>query len=385
MAYGEGSIQEYDTSAGKRYRVVVGYTAADGTYKQRKSSGHKTKTEAREAARNILTARDEGTLLDKTTVTFDEFVETEYLPFVRKKGRTPITVQGYEKALQLWVSPHIGRLAVQKIRMEDVQRMMDALDEEKKLSRGTIKLCLVLTQAALQLAMDKDIVLKNVAKNGLLVVPVNAPVGTKEPWSIEEAKVFLDSLSPDKDDLDLCFLLMALTGIRRGEAAGLRWGDVDLVDSLLHIRRSVQSVNGVLHVSEGGKTANSRRTVGLVDRVSELLARHKMREAERFWANGLIFGDDSPVFAGWLCKPRSPHTISTRFQAAVKRSGVRPVPLHSLRHFANTQAQFDPTVSATMLRMVMGHGSAIMTKAYTHADAEAAHLVAGSIADRLYG
>jgi integrase len=268
--------------------------------------------------------------------------------------------------------------------MEDIQRMMDALDD-KKLSRGTIKLCLVLTQAALQLAMDMDIVLKNVAKNGLLVVPVNAPVGTKEPWSIEEAKVFLGSLSPDKDDLDLCFLLMALTGIRRGEAAGLRWGDIDLDDALLHVRRSVQSVNGVMHVSEGGKTANARRTVGLVDRVSELLARHKMREAERFWANGLIFGDDSAVFAGWLCKPRSPHTISTRFQAAVKRSGVRPVALHSLRHFANTQAQFDPTVSATMLRMVMGHGSAIMTKAYTHADAEAAHLVAGSIADRLYG
>ena len=69
----------------------------------------------------------------------------------------------------------------------------------------------------------------------------------------------------------------------------------------------------------------------------------------------------------------------------MKRAGVRPVPLHSLRHLAVTQAQFDPAVSQTMLRMVIGHGSDAMQKRYSHPDAEAALKIAQSIADRLIG
>lgn len=176
---------------------------------------------------------------------------------------------------------------------------------------------------------------------------------------------------------------MALTGIRRGETAGLRWGDLDLDGGLLYVKRSVQSVGGALHVSEGRKTANAVRVIGLVPQLQELLTRHKMREAERFWANGLTFGEEAPVFATWTCTPRSPHTFSTRFQAAVERAGVRPVPLHSLRHLMVTQAQMNPVVSQIILGKVVGHANAGVSRMYTHADAEAARLVADAVADRL--
>ncbi len=384
MAHGDGSVTSYATSSGIRWRAVIGYTDRDGKYRQRSKGGFVSKTEARKAARQMVQDRDGGTLLDPTTVTFDQFAQQEYLPWIRRKGRTPVTLQNYEKALATWVSPHLGRIQVQQIRMEDVQRMLDGLAAQG-LSLGTIKFALVLTQAALQLAVDKDVVLKNVARNGLLVLPHDAPVGRREPWDAEEAKVFLASLTPDKDDMDLAFTVMALTGIRRGEAAGLRWGDLDLDNGLLHVRRSVQSVSGVLHVSEGGKTANSVRIVGLVPQLQELLTRHKMREAERFWANGLTFGDESAVFATWTCTPRSPHTFSTRFQAAVKRAGVRPVPLHSLRHLMVTQAQMNPVVSQNMLGKVVGHANSGVSLRYTHADAEVAHLVADAVAARLFG
>jgi integrase len=278
--------------------------------------------------------------------------------------------------MNTWVLPSLGHLQVQKVDWHDIQRMIDSLD---RLSPATVRLCMTLVKAMLQLAVDDKVISENPAASARLVKPASRP-SSRTPWSLDEAKVFLASLKPDEDDVDLAFLLMAVTGLRRAEAAGLQWGDIDLDESVLRVQRSVTSVKGELIVSDGGKTANSARIVGLVPEVRELLARHKMREAERFWANGRLFGDESAVFATWTCTPRAPHTFSTRFQAAVKRAGVRPIPLHSLRHLAISQAQMDPQVSQTMLGKAVGHASGSVTSGYTHVDAEVAQKVALSMA-----
>ncbi|MFL2925838.1 MAG: tyrosine-type recombinase/integrase [Actinomycetes bacterium] len=128
-----------------------------------------------------------------------------------------------------------------------------------------------------------------------------------------------------------------------------------------------------------------RERLAWCPQVVELLSRHKAREAERWWSNGLVFGEEAPVFATWTCTTRSPHTFSTRFQSAVKRADVRPVPLHSLRHLMVTQAQINPVVSQNMLGKVVGHANAGVSRIYTHADAEAAHMVADAVADRPLG
>ncbi|MFL2925839.1 MAG: Arm DNA-binding domain-containing protein [Actinomycetes bacterium] len=216
-------MRSYNTTAGTRWRIVVGYTDAAGKYRQRKVSGFRTKGDAQRAARDVLQERDKGSLLDPSNVTLREWVAEEYLPWVERKGRTPVTLRNYRRCFDNWVLPHIGNSAVQRLRMEDIQRMLDDLGAQG-LSRGTIKLTLVLTQAALQLAVDKDVALKNVARNSLLVIPQTRKTSSREPWSVKEAKVFLASLRPDKDDVELAFFVMALTGIRRGEVAGLRWG-----------------------------------------------------------------------------------------------------------------------------------------------------------------
>lgn len=374
--HGFGSVQSYATQSGTRWALTYGYKDQHGKYRQKRLGGFLTKAEAEKAAREIKAKKDHGTHLDPSKATVEEYVREEYLPLMKKKGRAPVTLDSYETVMNTWVLPSLGHLQVQKVDWLDVQRMIDSLD---RLSPATVRLCMTLLRAMFQLAVDDKVINENPAASARLVKPAGRP-STRTPWSLDEAKVFIASLKPDQDDVDLAFLLMAVTGLRRAEAAGLRWGDIDLDACILNVQRSVSSVKGELIVSDGGKTANAVRMVGLVPEVRELLARHKMREAERFWANGRLFGDEGAVFATWTCTPRAPHTFSTRFQAAVKRAKVRPIPLHSLRHLAISQAQMSGGISQLMIGKVVGHSSAAVSSGYTHADAEVAQKVAVSMA-----
>jgi len=72
---------------------------------------------------------------------------------------------------------------------------------------------------------------------------------------------------------------MLMTGMRRGEALGLMWIDVDLEGASLMIRRALKREGGQIVTSEP-KTSRSRRAVSLPDQVVELLWRHERSQAE---------------------------------------------------------------------------------------------------------
>jgi integrase len=63
-------------------------------------------------------------------------------------------------------------------------------------------------------------------------------------WTPAQTRRFLESIAGHP--LYTAFLVMALRGLRRGEACGLRWSDLDLDAGLAYISRQVQQVNGVL-------------------------------------------------------------------------------------------------------------------------------------------
>ena len=60
--------------------------------------------------------------------------------------------------------------------------------------------------------------------------------GTREmkTWTKEQLKAFLESVHDDR--LYSLWHTIAMTGMRRGEALGLRWGDVDLENARLSVR-----------------------------------------------------------------------------------------------------------------------------------------------------
>jgi integrase len=69
-------------------------------------------------------------------------------------------------------------------------------------------------------------------------------------------------------------VLIATTGLRRGEALALSWQHVDLDAGTLHVAATISRIAGRLVITEP-KTARSRRTVPLNPSVAAMLRRHK--------------------------------------------------------------------------------------------------------------
>jgi len=206
--------------------------------------------------------------------------------------------------------------------------------------------------------------------------------GTREmqTWTKEQLKAFLDAVKNER--LYALWHLVAMTGIRRGEAIGLRWSDVDLENARLAVRRALIPTNRDVVVSEP-KTAKGRRVVALDPATVEVLKGQAARqldeqqEWDKAWVEtGLVFTQENG-------KALDPETVSRYFRQAVKKSLLPQIRLHDLRHTHATlalQAGIHPKVVSERL----GHATVSITlDTYSHAipalQEEAAALIAGLV------
>lgn len=88
-------------------------------------------------------------------------------------------------------------------------------------------------------------------------------------------------------------VLVAATGLRRGEALGLRWQQINLKDGTLKVAATLGRVGDELVITEP-KSPRSRRTVPLSPAIVSLLKAHKAAQAaERLHAGNQFGGDPS--------------------------------------------------------------------------------------------
>ena len=96
-------------------------------------------------------------------------------------------------------------------------------------------------------------------------IPVRAPEKDDVP-SAADVKALLDALDC-RDGRQMCVYLCATLGLRRSEALGLRWGDVDFEKKAVNIRVSLQADRTLGKL----KTAESRRTLPMPDYLADAL------------------------------------------------------------------------------------------------------------------
>jgi integrase len=124
--------------------------------------------------------------------------------------------------------------------------------------------------------------------------------------------------------LHAAFHLIALRGLRRGEAAGLRWCDVDLDGGAAVICEQLQQYGGRLTVCLP-KTGHSERVIALDHTTVAVLRAHRIaQQAERDQA-GEGYRDSGYVFTCLGGDPMAPDRLSRAFRRLSAEAGLPPV------------------------------------------------------------
>jgi integrase len=154
-------------------------------------------------------------------------------------------------------------------------------------------------------------------------------------------------------------VLIAATGVRRGECLGLSWGRVDLDAATLKVAATLARVNGRLTITEP-KTDRARRTIPLSAAVVAMLKRHKAAQAAEKLKVGSQWQDCGLAFTTELGAPVDPRNLLRVIEAAARTAGVEGVGIHTLRHSAAVR-WLERGVHIKAVADLLGHSSIAIT------------------------
>src|SRR6266576_1084686 len=101
------------------------------------------------------------------------------------------------------------------------------------------------------------------------------------------------------------------TGMRRGELAALRWGDIDFDTGKIRVERSLEQTNAGL-AFKAPKTKAGRRAVSIPPSIVTELRNHWREQQEQRLALGIgKAGADDLVFARPDASPWPPDSLTT--------------------------------------------------------------------------
>ena len=157
-----------------------------------------------------------------------------------------------------------------------------------------------------------------------------------------------------------------MTGMRRGEALGLRWEDVDLENGRLCVRRALIPCAREVVVSEP-KTARGRRVVALDAETVAVLKAEAARQLSDQHEEGDAWLDSGYVFTREDGHELDPEDVTRHFRQAVKKAMLPSIRLHDLRHTHATLA-LRAGVHPKVVSERLGHASVLITlDTYSHA------------------
>ena len=176
-------------------------------------------------------------------------------------------------------------------------------------------------------------------------------------WTAQLLADFLKFVAEDR--LYAMWWLIALRWLRRGEAAGLRWIDVDLDERVVMISQQRITFG---RTTEAGppNTRASRRNIALDAVTVRLLRAHRRRPAEERLEAGNRWVESGYVFTNPVGEPLNPDYLTRRFAYLVRKAGLPPVRLHDLRHGAATLAHAAGADLKTVQEQ-LGHTSIVLT------------------------
>ena len=323
---------------------------ASGKRRRKFTSVKGTKAQAQQKLRELLSLSDKGIPVDTQKITFGQWLDkwmTDYAAHKRQK-----TIERYEGLIQRHIAPYVGHVELTKLTPGDIQAL-----EAKLLANGMapkgVEMVHNVISGAYKYALRMEVAWRYPAKS---VTPPKITRKEVEPPEIAKVKEILKLAEEEGHPLFPCFHLIAYTGLRRGEALGLRHQDLNLEAGTISI---VQAISRSLHkgiIVQPTKTNAGRRMIDLDELTVGVLRAHLGKQLlSRMELEG-AYQDNGLVFPGPLGEPMNPMAVTRAFQSFAKRLGLEGAKLHDLRHF-HASVMLQNGQSLLLVSKRLGHAS----------------------------
>lgn len=177
-------------------------------------------------------------------------------------------------------------------------------------------------------------------------------------------------------------VLIAGTGMRRGEPLALHWSDVDLDGGMLVVRGTLGRVDGKLVISEP-KTDRYRRSVPIAAPLVAMLRDHRVTQQAERAAAGNQWTDQGLVFATEFGTAVDPRNALRTIEIAAHKAGMADIGVHTLRHSAAV-AWMESGVHIKAVADLLGHSSIAVTgDVYGHTSDTTARAAVDVLSDQL--
>lgn len=306
------------------------------------------------------------------------------------EGLAPATFEQYKSIATHQILPYLGRTKLKDLNHYSIDKWLATLQksnyvtqsgETRAYTSNTLRLSRVVLSAAVGWATKERLLAYNPVRDSK--PPGGRPKAKKHAMTEDQAQRLIEMTRGTP--LGPLWALMITSGLRRGEALGLRWSDFDgksiVVTSQLKLENG-RVIRGEL------KTERSKRSLRLPKFLVADLKNHRERQREFFEQ----IGKPAPelIFPSSSGNPIRPDNLRKRFLTALSMSGIGPHDdgrqwtVHELRHTAASQLLND-RMPIQIVSKALGHSSVRVTiDVYAHLSDKDTELLADSMNSR-YG
>lgn len=294
-----------------------------------------------------------------------EWLESYIRPGVRVK-----TYERYRCAIDNHILPYIGKITIDELTADDVQKMLNSLlAEGGENHRGLSPRTVNAARRTLKTALGKAYHLRKISYN-----PVGGTKACRTEKALitvlthEQAQTLLHIARQENRPTYMAILLALSTGMRLGEIMGLRWDSIDFPGKKLYVKQSLVSTSGGPLLEPSPKTKAGYRQIELPKRCMEELEAHRgwqeQQKAEwldQYVEEGLVAANDNGRYI-------DPSYFSYAiFKKLLEKAGIPgSVRFHDLRHTHATWL-LEKGVHPKVVAERLGHsGIRITLDTYSH-------------------
>ena len=389
-ANGTGNIRKRPNGT---WEARLSYVDGDGTLRRASVYG-KTQREVRAKLKAARERTDAGSPATDDRMALGAWMarwrETTLAASDRKESTRSLYASLSRKHIEAGV---IGPIPLAKLRPSDVEKLILTLrsatkpgkptedtpnpEPVRELSDSTIRSIYTVLRLGLDGAVRDGLLARNPATS------VQRPgVARKEAEHLDPEDVTQLLAAAESSRYHTALVLIATTGLRRGEALALQWSHVDLDAGALRVRDTVQRIDGKLSTGPV-KTDRSRRTIPISEGMAAILRRHRVTQLEERMRAANQWAETGLVFTTALGSVVEPRNLLRVVEAAAKRIGRDGVGAHTLRHSAAT-AWLEAGIHIKQVSDLLGHSSVAITgDVYGHGSDQSARAAVDGLSGAL--